>query len=284
MAIIIDGKEISSNINGESAIETARLKALGSNPALAVVLIGDDAASTIYVKRKSEACARAGIESRVITLPAATSERELLDTIGSLNSDDLIHGILVQLPLPDHINEDNIIDAINPWKDVDCFHPENIGLLIQNRPRFIPCTPAGIMALLNSCNCDPASKKAVVIGRSLIVGKPTAMLLTSSHATVTLCHSRTPNLAHEVKCADIVIAAVGKPKFVKGSWIKPGSTVIDVGINRTDEGKLIGDVDFDEALKVAGAITPVPGGVGPMTIAMLLKNTLTACRYAIEKK
>lgn len=276
MAQIIDGKEIAKKIRAEVKERVPVVtEKIGVTPGLTVILVGEDPASEIYVRNKDKACKEAGINSVKHDLPADTKEEELLDLIDQLNVDNAVHGILVQLPLPDHINEARVLQAIDPKKDVDGFHPENVGLLVAGKPQLQPCTPYGVMKMLEYIGCDVEGKDAVIVGRSNIVGKPQAMMLLHKSATVTVCHSRTKNLEEKVKGADIVVAAVGRPKFVKGEWIKEGAIVIDVGINRTDEG-LVGDVDFEEASKRASYITPVPGGVGPMTIAMLLNNTLEA--------
>lgn len=244
--------------------------------------MGDDPASAVYVRNKQNACAKAGIASTLRRLSAQTSQSELLQLIGSLNADPEVHGILVQLPLPKHIDETAVLDAVTPLKDVDCFHPENVGLMVQGRPRYLPCTPAGCQLLIEAAGVETAGAHAVVLGRSEIVGKPMGMLLLQKghlgDATVTYTHSRTRNLAEITRQADILIAAIGRPNFVTAEMIKPGACVIDVGINRLEDGSLVGDVDYKAALQVAGAITPVPGGVGPMTIAMLLQNTLTAAK------
>ncbi|PIU58488.1 MAG: bifunctional methylenetetrahydrofolate dehydrogenase/methenyltetrahydrofolate cyclohydrolase FolD [Deltaproteobacteria bacterium CG07_land_8_20_14_0_80_38_7] len=274
--IIINGKEIAANIRRALKKELLALKDKSIIPGIAVILVGENPASQIYVRNKNKACGEIGIASFEHKLSETTSQDELLSLIKKLNADNKVHGILVQLPLPSHIDEQTIINAISPSKDVDGFHPENIGRLLLGLKAFRPCTPLGIMELLSRINYDIKGKHAVVLGRSNIVGKPVALLLLEQHATVTICHSKTENLPEVVKSADILVAAIGKPNFVKGSWIKKGAVIIDVGINRLDDGKIVGDVDFDEAKKSAYAITPVPGGVGPMTIAMLLKNTVDA--------
>lgn len=277
MAQIIDGKAIAKKIREEIRLEVSALKkSNGIVPGLATVLVGSNEGSQVYVKNKNRACEEAGMASFHHPLAEKTSEKGLLELITKLNSDPKVHGILVQLPLPKQINSQAVLEAIDPRKDVDGFHPFNMGRLLSAGEAVKPCTPFGIMKLLESAGCKPEGKNAVVIGRSTIVGKPVALLLLAAHATVTICHSRTKNLDEVVRGADIVVAAIGSPEFVKGSWIKKGATVIDVGINRAKEGKLVGDVEFDEAAKRAQAITPVPGGVGPMTIAMLLWNTLKA--------
>lgn len=276
-ASIIDGKACGAALRQEVAQEVARLKGLGVTPGLAVVLVGDDPASAVYVRSKGKACREAGIESFEHRLSAETDSVELLDLIARLNGDPSVSGILVQLPLPDHLDADLVMQAIDPAKDVDGFHPVNVGALSLGREGMVPCTPQGCLMLLREVRGDLAGAEAVVIGRSSIVGKPMAQLLINDSATVTVAHSRTRDLPEVVRRADIVVAAVGRPNMVKGDWIKPGATVIDVGINRVD-GKLVGDVEFETAQGVAGAITPVPGGVGPMTIACLLANTVTAAR------
>lgn len=278
MAIIINGKELSQKVLDEVASEVISLKNSGVLPGLAVIIVGQDAPSQVYVRNKRAACKKAGVESFAHDLPARTREDELLSLIDRLNGDDRVHGILVQLPLPSHIDEGEVLKRISPSKDVDGFHPVNMGNLILGKAGLRPCTPSGIMGLIDSTGMNPKGSRAVVVGRSNIVGKPVAMMLLERHATVTICHSRTRDLGAEVKSADIVVAAIGKPKFIKGEWIKPGAIVIDVGINRLPDGTLVGDVDFEEARKNASAITPVPGGVGPMTIAMLLKNTVEAAK------
>ena len=279
MAVIIDGKLVSQTIRGNIKEEVASLKAeYGITPGLAVVLVGDDPASAVYVRNKHKACLDAGIESFVITMPADTKESELLAKIDELNADNKVNGILVQLPLPKHICEDNVINRISPEKDVDAFHPANVGKILIGNYDFLPCTPAGIMDMLAYYNIDIEGKVCVVLGRSNIVGKPMALLLLGKNGTVTVCHSRTKNLTEITKRADILVVAIGKPEFVTADMVKPGAVVIDVGINRLDSGKLVGDVKFDEVSKISSAITPVPGGVGPMTITTLLKNTITAAK------
>lgn len=275
-AQILDGKKIAAEVRNEVKQEVLKLKERGITPGLAVVLVGDDPASEVYVRGKHRACEEVGIYSLVHRLPAETSQEELLNLIDKLNNDPKIHGILVQLPLPDHIDEKTVIDAISIEKDVDGFTPANVGNLIIGDKCFYPCTPYGCMVLLEKAGIDLTGKKAVVVGRSNIVGKPVAMMLLSHNATVTICHSRTKNLAEECRQADILIAAVGKPEMITGDMIKEGAVVIDVGINRIASKKLVGDVHFESAAQKASWITPVPGGVGPMTIAMLLKNTVEA--------
>ncbi len=281
-AEIIDGKSLSIAFREQVAQEVAQLKAESQIiPHLTAVLVGEDPASAVYVRNKQRACEKAGIQSTLKRLPADTTQEELIELVQSLNGDQSVHGILVQLPLPKHINEVTILDVVNPLKDVDAFHPENVGLIVQGRPRYLPCTPYGIQQMILSTRMETAGKHAVILGRSEIVGKPMAMLLIQrglgADATVTICHSRTENLNAIVRSADIVIAAIGQPEFVTADMVKPGAVVIDVGINRVND-KLVGDVAFESVKEVASAITPVPGGVGPMTIAMLLKNTLTAAR------
>ena len=284
MAKLLLGKEVSARIKGELREEVEVLKGKNINPGLAVIIVGDDPASRTYVNNKKKACAECGIYSEEYALPAETEEKELLELISVLNGRDDINGILVQLPLPKHISEEKVILSIDPKKDVDAFHPQNVGAIMTGDYEFLPCTPAGVMALLEEYGIDVSGKSAVVIGRSNIVGKPQAMLLLHKNATVTICHSRTKDLAEVTRQADIVVAAIGKLEFVTKDMIKPGAVVIDVGINRNAEGKLRGDVNFDEVKDVASYITPVPGGVGPMTITMLMQNTLRAAELTIEEK
>jgi len=275
-AEIIDGKSFAQGLRERVADEVARLRpAAGRAPGLAVVLVGDDPASSVYVRSKGKATLAAGMESFEHRLPETTSEAELLALVDALNANDAVDGILVQLPLPPQIDERKVIARIDPDKDVDGFHPVNAGRLATGLPGFVPCTPLGCLMLLKDQRQNLAGLDAVVVGRSNIVGKPMAALLTAESCTVTIAHSKTRDLSSVVRRADIVVAAVGRPEMIKGEWIKPGAMVIDVGINRVD-GKLVGDVDFDGAASVAGAITPVPGGVGPMTIACLLRNTLVS--------
>ena len=276
MAKILSGKTVSQRIKDELKKEVAELKKKNINPGLAVIIVGDDPASRVYVNNKKKACEEIGIYSEEYALPEETSEEELLSLIRKLNEKKEINGILVQLPVPKQINEETIINAIDPKKDVDAFHPVNVGKIMVGNFDFVPCTPAGVMELIAESGIDVSGKECVVVGRSNIVGKPQAMLLLHKNGTVTICHSRTKNLKEKTKQADILVAAVGKPNFITGDMIKEGAVVIDVGINRIAEKKLVGDVDFESAEKVAGAITPVPGGVGPMTIAMLMKNTVKA--------
>lgn len=280
MANIIAGKQISEQIRSEQANEVAELKAKGVVPGLAVVLVGEDPASKVYVGSKEKACLQLGIYSEVHRLPAGTTEEELLALIARLNAQASINGILVQLPLPAHINEKSVLDAISPEKDVDGFHPQSVGNLVIGDESLLPCTPAGVIELIKRSGTDIAGKHAVVIGRSNIVGKPVAMLLLRENATVTICHSRTANIREVARQADILVVAIGKAKSVNASYVKPGAVVIDVGINRMPDGKLAGDVDYEDCLATAGSITPVPGGVGPMTITMLMANTIKAAKKA----
>ncbi len=287
-AQIIDGKKISEEIRNELKDEIKRLTDKGFKPGLAVILVGENPASQVYVGKKEKTCNELGIHSEAYRLPESASEEELLSLIDKLNAREEIDGILVQLPLPDHINEEKILMRINPDKDVDGFHPVNVGRMVIGKPRFLPCTPSGIQELLLRVNVDPAGKHVVVIGRSNIVGKPVSCILVQkadgANATVTVCHSRSKNLAEITKLADILIAAIGKPKFVTAEMVKEGAVVIDVGVNRIPDSskksgtRLVGDVDFDAVKEKASAITPVPGGVGPMTIAMLMKNTLKSAK------
>ena len=281
MEKIIDGKAIAAQIREEIAAGVATLKGQGVTPGLAVVLVGDDPASQVYVRMKEQACEKAGIFSDEHKLPAETTEAQLLALIDELNRDERIDGILVQLPLPKQINESKVLEAISPKKDVDGFHPYNVGRLVTGNPLFQPCTPYGVMKMIEHTGIDLTGKEVVVVGRSNIVGKPVALMCLSKHATVTICHSRTRDLAAQVAKADVLIAAVGQAEMIKGAWIKPGAVVIDVGVNRVGDKKLVGDVEFDAALQRAGAITPVPGGVGPMTITMLLYNTLESARRRV---
>ncbi|HEY3358793.1 MAG TPA: bifunctional methylenetetrahydrofolate dehydrogenase/methenyltetrahydrofolate cyclohydrolase FolD [Polyangia bacterium] len=276
MALIIDGKAIAQKVRAEAAQATAALKARGVTPGLAVVLVGDDAGSQIYVRNKEKACAEAGIAAFDHRLPATTPEEELYQLVLRLNADPAVDGILVQLPLPAPIDSRRILEAVSPDKDVDGFHPVSIGRLWMGQPGFVACTPAGIMRLLAEAQTPLAGVDAVVVGRSNIVGKPMAALLQAANATVTMCHSKTRDLPGVIGRADVVVAAIGKPELIRGAWIKAGATVIDVGMNRLESGKLMGDVEFAAAAERARAITPVPGGVGPMTIAMLLGNTVAA--------
>ncbi len=275
-AQILDGKALAAELRAEVAKDCEALAARGIVPGLAVVLVGEDPASQIYVRHKERAAAECGVKALDYRRSGETTQADLLALITELNEDESVHGILVQLPLPSHLDATPILDAIDPHKDVDGFHPENIGLLAQGRPRFVAATPKGCMTLLAMANIELAGKRAVVVGRSNIVGKPMALLLTNANATVTLCHSRTADLASEIRQADVVVAAVGKVNAVMAEWLKPGAVVIDVGMNRNAEGKLCGDVQFSESRAVASAITPVPGGVGPMTIASLMQNVAMA--------
>jgi len=276
--IRIDGKAVAARLRAEVAKAAIDLRAHGVAPTLAVVLVGDDPASAVYVRNKTNAAREANVDVRDHKLPATTTQAELLALVDALNRDPGVDGILVQMPLPPQLDADAVIGALDPAKDVDGLHPYNLGHLAQGRPRFVPCTPSGCMRLLAEVNAELVGARAVVIGRSLLVGKPIALLLANANATVTMCHSRTRDLAGEVQRADIVVAAVGRPEIVRGEWIKPGAIVLDIGINRTPDGKLIGDVEYAAAAQRASAITPVPGGVGPMTIACLLDNTVTATR------
>ena len=277
-AQIIDGKAVSASLRQAIKAETAQLSASGTTPGLAVILVGDDPASHVYVNNKKKGCAEVGFYSEVYELPASTTQQELLAVVEQLNSREDIHGILCQLPLPQGLDDSAVIAAIDPKKDVDAFHAENVGHIMIGDQHFLPCTPAGVMELIHRSGITVEGKHCVVIGRSNIVGKPMAMLLLQENGTVTICHSRTKDLADICRQADILVAAVGRPKFVTADMIKEGATVIDVGINRDENGKLCGDVDFSAVEPIAGAITPVPGGVGPMTIAMLMQNTLTAAK------
>ena len=278
MATIINGKEVAAAVRARVAEETAALKKRGIVPGLAVIIVGDDPASRVYVNNKKKACAEAGIYSEEFALPADTTQDELLALVASLNGRSDISGILCQLPLPAHIEDKAVIAAISPMKDVDAFHAQNVGHIMIGDYNFLPCTPAGVMELLHSAGVEIAGKNCVVVGRSNIVGKPMAMLLLHENGTVTICHSKTANLKEVCARADVLVVAVGRPKFVTGDMVKPGAAVIDVGMDRDENGKLCGDVDYASVEPVAGYITPVPGGVGPMTIAMLLKNTLMAAK------
>lgn len=271
-ASLLDGKALARRLNQE--VVRPRAAALPRPPGLAVVLVGEDPASKVYVGRKGEVAGRLGFHHRQITLPADTSEAALLSVIHALNEDPVIDGVLVQLPLPRHIDATRVLDRVSPDKDVDGFHPENAGRLSQGRPRFVPCTPFGVMRLLEDAQIPVAGRRALVIGRSNIVGRPMAQLLEQANATVTLAHSRTADLASEVRRAELVVAAIGRAEHVQGDWVQDGAVVIDVGMNRLDDGRLVGDVAFDAAAARASWITPVPGGVGPMTIAMLMQSTL----------
>jgi methylenetetrahydrofolate dehydrogenase (NADP+)/methenyltetrahydrofolate cyclohydrolase len=279
-AQVINGKEIVSSYREDIKRQVEQLTAQGTQPGLVVIIVGEDPASQIYVNNKAKACEQVGIYSEVHRLPESTTQAELIRLIETFNQDPKIHGILVQSPLPKHINEEEVVDAITPDKDVDCFHPVNVGNLMIGKEGMLPCTPAGVIQILKRIGVPIAGKHAVVVGRSNIVGKPMAMLLLREHATVTVCHSKTPDLAAVTRQADILVAAVGRANLIQAEHVKPGAVVIDVGMNRPEGGKLCGDVDFEAVKEVAGYITPVPGTVGPMTITMLLQNTLNAARKA----
>jgi methylenetetrahydrofolate dehydrogenase (NADP+) / methenyltetrahydrofolate cyclohydrolase len=281
-ARIIDGKAISQEVRGEWKLRADALKARGITPGLAVIIVGEDPASKVYVGNKIKACAELGIYSEHIELPGDTSEAALLEQIAKLNADPKIHGFLIQLPVPKHIDSNKVLLAISPNKDVDGFHPMNVGELVTGNPQFQPCTPFGVMKLLEKSGVAIEGKHAVIVGRSNIVGKPMALMLLQKNATVTICTSKTVDLAKFTRDADILVVATGKPQMITGNMIKPGAAVIDVGINRLPNGKLVGDVDFDSAKEVAGWITPVPGGVGPMTITMLLASTVMAAERSIK--
>ena len=281
-ARIIDGKAISQEVRGEWKLRAEALKARGITPGLAVIIVGEDPASKVYVGNKIKACAELGIYSKHIELPGDTTEATLLEQIAKLNADPKIHGFLVQLPVPKHIDGNKVLLAISPDKDVDGFHPMNVGELVTGTPKFQPCTPYGVMKLLEKSGVAIEGKHAVVVGRSNIVGKPMALMLLQKNATVTICTSKTVDLAKFTRDADILVVATGKPQMITGDMIKPGAAVIDVGINRLPNGKLAGDVDFDSAKEVAGWITPVPGGVGPMTITMLVASTVMAAERSIQ--
>ncbi len=278
---IIDGTEIAKQVRGEIASQVEELKERGVKPGLAVVLVGDNQASKTYVSMKEKACGQLGMHSVLVEMPAKATQEELLGTIDKLNDDQEIHGILVQLPLPGHIDENAVLERISPAKDVDGFHPINVGRLMTGQDALYPCTPYGIMVMLEKIGCDPEGKHAVIIGRSNIVGKPAGQLLLNRNATVTYCHSRTTDMHKFTKDADILIVAVGKRHLIKAEHVKPGAVVIDVGMNRDEEGKLCGDVDFESVREVASYITPVPKGVGPMTITMLMHNTVKAARMTL---
>lgn len=277
-AQILDGKALAAEIRSEVKTQVAALAEKGVSTALAVILIGDDSASQVYVRNKIKACADTGIRSLEFRMPAETTQQQLLAKIAELNADESVDGILVQLPLPKQINADAVIAAIDPAKDVDGFHVANAGALITGKQGFVPCTPFGVMRLIEKSGVNPRGKSAVIVGRSNIVGKPMALLLLAADATVTVAHSRTPDLSAVTRNADILVAAVGRAKLIKADMVKPGAVVIDVGMNRDENGKLCGDVDFAEVKEIAGSITPVPGGVGPMTIAMLMQNTVLAAQ------
>lgn len=277
-AQILDGKALAAEIRSEVKTQVAALAEKGVSTALAVILVGDDSASQVYVRNKIKACTDTGIRSLEFRMPAETTQQQLLAKIAELNADENVDGILVQLPLPKQINADAVISAIDPAKDVDGFHVANAGALVTGKQGFVPCTPFGVMRLIEKSGVDPRGKTAVIVGRSNIVGKPMALLLLAADATVTVAHSRTPDLCAVTRNADILVAAVGRAKLIKADMVKPGAVVIDVGMNRDENGKLCGDVDFSEVKAIAGSITPVPGGVGPMTIAMLMQNTALAAQ------
>lgn len=277
-AQILDGKALAAEIRSEVKIQVAALAEKGVSTALAVILVGDDSASQVYVRNKIKACADTGIRSLEFRMPAETTQQQLLAKIAELNADESVDGILVQLPLPKQINADAVISAIDPAKDVDGFHVANAGALVTGKQGFVPCTPFGVMRLVEKSGVNPRGKSAVIVGRSNIVGKPMALLLLAADATVTVAHSCTPDLSAVTRNADILVAAVGRAKLIKADMVKPGAVVIDVGMNRDENGKLCGDVDFAEVKEIAGSITPVPGGVGPMTIAMLMQNTVLAAQ------
>lgn len=280
-ATLLDGKALAERLESELARRVGQWVAAGHRPpCLAVVLVGEDPASRVYVRRKQQACQRAGMESRLHRLPAETDTAQLLQRLAELGADPAVDGILVQLPLPAAIDQRAVLDAVPPHKDVDCFHPENVGLMAQGRPRFVPCTPRGILALLSAYDIETAGKNAVVVGRSEIVGKPMALLLLQrgADATVTVCHSRTRDLAEQTRRADLLVVAAGRPQMITGDMVRPGAVVVDVGIHRTAAGTLVGDVDFSSVAPRASHLTPVPGGVGPLTVAMLLENCLTAAQ------
>lgn len=284
MAVIIDGKAVSEKVRERIKEQRAQFeKETGINPGLAVIIVGEDPASQVYVRNKGKACEQVGFYSEIHRLPENTTEEQLLELVHSLNKNEKIHGILVQSPLPKHLDEALIVNNIDYNKDVDAFHPVNVGKIMIGDYNFLPCTPAGVMELLKAYDIDVCGKNVVVVGRSNIVGKPQAMLMLHSNATVTVCHSRTKNLSDITRNADIIVMAIGKAKFLKAEDIKEGAVVIDVGMDRDENGKLCGDVDFETCKEKASYITPVPGGVGPMTITMLLKNTLTAAQNSIEK-
>lgn len=289
MATILDGKALAQTMQAETAGAVADfIKSGGTQPGLATVLVGEDPASQVYVKSKQKACEKLGMRSIQHNLSKETTQAELLTLVQKLNNDPQVHGILVQLPLPKQINEDAIIRAVAPAKDVDCFHPENVGLLAAGHPRFLPCTPAGVQQILVRNGIEIKGKHAVIVGRSNIVGKPLALMLMQkadgADATVTVCHSRTKDIGALTRQADIVIVAIGQARFLKADMVRPGAAVVDVGINRLPDGKLVGDVDYEPVEKIAGAITPVPGGVGPMTITMLMHNTLEAARQSANER
>jgi methylenetetrahydrofolate dehydrogenase (NADP+) / methenyltetrahydrofolate cyclohydrolase len=281
LAKIIDGRALAAEVRASLKNRIESLAARGVRPGLAAILVGDDPASLVYVRNKARACEDTGVRSEVHALPAAATEGALLDRIAALNGERAVHGVLVQLPLPRHLDAGRVLEAILPAKDVDGFHAANLGALVQGRPGFVPGTPAGVMRLIERAGVTLAGRQAVIVGRSNIVGKPLALLLLQKDATVTICHSKTPDLAALTRQADVLVAAVGRPKLITASMVKPGACVIDVGINRLPDGKLAGDVDFAPVGEVAGSITPVPGGVGPMTIAMLIANTVLAAELSL---
>jgi methylenetetrahydrofolate dehydrogenase (NADP+)/methenyltetrahydrofolate cyclohydrolase len=291
-AALLDGKTLAEKIQSEIAEEVSQYRArTGVTPCLAAILVGEDPASEVYVRNKQRSCDRVGIASQRHRLDARTSEEDLLALIAGLNEDAAVHGILVQLPLPETIRATRVLDAVHPVKDVDAFHPQNVGLLVQGRPRFLPCTPHGVMQILHRHGISVSGRHVAVVGRSEIVGKPLSILLmqkdsalgaSAVNATVTVCHSRTKDLADETRRADILVAAMGRARYVTADMVKPGAVVIDVGINRADDGRLVGDVDFAPVREVASHITPVPGGVGPLTVTMLLRNTLSAAQLQVE--
>ena len=283
-ARIIDGKALAAQVRGSVKPAVERLASGGVQPGLTVIIVGDDAASHTYVRNKIRACADTGVRSELIELPAQTAQSELLDRVRTLNADPRVHGILVQMPLPKHVDSTSILDAVSPAKDVDGFHPANLGALVAGLPGAVPCTPSGVMRMLASEGVALQGRNAVVLGRSTIVGKPMALLLLQRDATVTICHSKTARLAEITREADILVAAIGRAQFVTADMIKPGACVIDVGVNRLADGKLAGDVDFATVREVAGLITPVPGGVGPMTVAMLIHNAVNAALRASGEK
>ena len=280
-ARIIDGKALAAELRAALKPAVAALAARGARPGLAALVVGDDAASRLYVRNKIRACAETGVRSESHELPAQASEQAILERVAALNADARVHGILVQLPLPRGVNAERVLAAVSPTKDVDGFHADNLGLLLRGRPRFVPCTPAGVMRLLEHAGVPLAGRRAVVIGRSSIVGKPLALLLLQKDATVTICHSRTTHLAALAREADVLVAAAGAPRLVGAEMVKPGACVVDVGIHRGEDGKLEGDVDAAAVAPVAGWLTPVPGGVGPMTVAMLVANTVRATELAL---
>ncbi|HEX7156980.1 MAG TPA: bifunctional methylenetetrahydrofolate dehydrogenase/methenyltetrahydrofolate cyclohydrolase FolD [Burkholderiaceae bacterium] len=283
-AVVLDGKALAEELRAGFKARVSALAARGHLPGLVVILVGENPASQVYVRNKVRACEAAGMYSENLLYPADVDPRQVLSRIAELNRDPRVHGILVQLPLPKQFDEAAVLSAISAQKDVDGFHTENVGALAQGNPQFIPCTPYGVMKMLEKAGVDPAGREAVVVGRSNIVGKPMARLLLARDATVTVCHSKTRDLAFHTRRADILVAAIGRPKMIRGDMIKPGAVVIDVGINRLPDGKLCGDVDFEPAREVAGLITPVPGGVGPMTITMLLANTIEAAERAAARE